>query len=145
VPCARPVSFATPYPWAWSADHPSVRVATALLIQADADLLRPRDVGQRVLYVDGWPAEPLWQEGDRALVLAPVATANPTVWFGDDALPERIDADHRQRAQVAAKGVPPLVPRAVSAPLDEPAGATRAGLVASLTDWMGKCEVTSGR
>jgi hypothetical protein len=131
IECARAVTFTTPYAWNWSAERVPVRDATALLVRADAELLRPRDVGQAVLYVAGWPAEVLWTEGDAAWVLAPLALeARIPAWFGPDTLPERVDAAARKAATDAAAGLLPLEPKQAGTPLTW--SATRNELVAEL-------------
>lgn len=146
VPCQRAVTFATPYRWRWSADHPDVVDATALVVRADAELLRPRDVGQRVLYVEGWPAEVLWQDGEQALVLVPIPVpdAGARVWFGEDALPETVDAADRDAALRAAATMGAWAPKVRTGPLAWPAGATRRALVTALRGWMETCVSPGG-
>jgi hypothetical protein len=138
IGCARAVHFATPYAWHWSADPLAVVDATALVVRADPELLRPRAVGQPVLYVEGWPAEVLWQGGDTALVLAPLGLSGPArAWFGDDTLPERVDAAKRKAESAAAEGLERLDVKAVGTPLTWTG--TRRALVNALRAWMGAC------
>ena len=144
VACVRPVHFATPHPWDWSAEHVPVSEAMAVLVVADAELLRPRQVGQRVLYVDGWPAEILWTEGDRALVLAPEEVgvgpaAGVRAWFGDDTLPERVDAAHRAQVSAEAARLPALAPVRVDTRLELAPGALRTEWIGTLTVWAAGC------
>lgn len=91
--CARPVTFTTPYPWHYAKDAPPVESGTVLVVRADANLLRPRNVGQRVLYAAGSPVELLARAGGTALVLVSQALPDePTrVWFDVETLPERVD------------------------------------------------------
>ena len=139
VVCQRALTFAQPYRWRWSADHPNVVDATALVVRADAELLRTRDVGQRVLYVEGWPAEVLWTEGDRALVLAPltIPDTGARVWFGDEALPETVGSAERVTALRAASSIAVAPPRVRAAPLAW--DASRRELVAVLRAWAEGC------
>lgn len=110
IPCARTVRFATPYPWPYQSPPGTLSEGTLLVVEADPGWLRPRDLGQRVLYVDGAPAEVLARDGARALVLAAgtPAEAGSRVYFADDTLPERVDAAHRRRVVAAAVGAPVL-------------------------------------
>ena len=142
VDCLRAVHFSTPYRWNWSAEHSAVVDATALVVRADPELLRPRDIGQRVLYVEGWPAEILAREADRALILAPVALpAGPVrVWFGGDTLPERVDARQRLVELGTVVRMPGTFPRAAAEVAEEPPGSTRTHLVDRLTSWMQECQ-----
>lgn len=139
IRCARPVELTTPYRWSWSAERPLLTRLTALVIEADPELLRPRDVGQRVLYVDGWPVEPLLVDGGAALVLAPSPLGDTPIraWFGDETLPEKVDAPHRAAMVAAAATLAPLhLPApapALTLAADEPA--PRTVLVATLTTW----------
>ena len=139
VVCQRALTFSQPYRWRWSADHPNVVDVTALVVRADAELLRTRDVGQRVLYVEGWPAEVLWTEGGRALVLAPLALPDTgaRVWFGDEALPETVGAAERVTALRAAAGIALARPEVRGPALTW--GASRRELVAVLRAWAEGC------
>lgn len=142
VSCQRPVRFEAPRRWEWSLDKPGVIDTTALVVRADPELLRPRDVGQRVLFVEGWPAEVLWHSGDRALVLAPMAVpdAGARVWFGDAVLPETIGAEERGTALGRVAGWLPQTPKARADTLAWPADARRRELVTVLRVWMERCE-----
>ena len=138
VECARAIHFATPYRWTWAADRPSIDDATALVVRADADLLRPRAVGGPVLYVGGWPAEVLWWSGDEALVLAPVAVADTvSAWFGSAQLPERVDAEHRKAETTAAAAITPVSIQSRSASLTW--SGSRRALVSVLEGWADTC------
>lgn len=142
VVCARPVVFATPHAWDWSAEHAPIRAGTALVVRANADLLTTRDVGQRVLYVDGWPAEVLWTGGDRALVLAPVVgdLGGLRAWFGDETLPERVDEGLRARARDDARALPLRPPLRTSETFDWSATGGRDAAILALRGWMEGCE-----
>lgn len=141
VTCARPLRFESPHPWNWSAEHTPVTEVSVLVVQAEAALLAPRDVGQPILYVEGWPAEVLWTGEDRALVLAPVVgdLGRLHVWFGDTTLPERVDAAHRELARSAARDLPPRPPTWTGSALEWPATGGRDALVATLKAWMNVC------
>lgn len=142
VACVRPVTFTTPHPWSWSAEHTPIHEGSAVLVVADAELLRPRDVGQRVLYVDGWPAEVLWTDGDHALVLAPgpMPPGSFRAWFADETLPERVDAAHRERMTADAARLAGMVPGRVDVPLTLAADALRSEWVPALVAWARGCE-----
>lgn len=149
VACAAPVRFDVPYAWHYAADRPSITDGVALRLDVhDAEgaaLLRPREVGQRVVYVDGWPVEVLAYgaadaAGGRstALVLAPVAwSGGPIhVGFGGETLPERVDAAVRKReapADASAQTVP------ADAGWTVPAGTPRASWIARMADWAEGC------
>ena len=138
VDCARPVHFATPYRWSWAADLPAITEATALVIRADPELVRPRDVGGAVLYVAGWPAEVLWWSGDTAVVLAPLALHTAVqAWFGSTTLPERVDASHRKAETVDASRIASMPVKAWAADLAW-TGSRRA-LVDTLRAWADAC------
>ena len=138
LPCARPVQFAEPYRWSWIEGGDTLSRATAFVVRADPALLQPRDVGGRVLLVDGWPAEPLAIEGAWALVLAPVPADGPHhAWFGGTTLPERTPAPATAAAPV---GVPALSPALSPTHLAEPAPeGLRTRLRAQLIPWMSAC------
>ena len=171
IPCAAAVSFGTPYPWHYASDLPVVTDAIALVVTVEnaventvderasaQDLLRPRNIGQRVLYADGWPVEILALDPGRpvaklasgaapgrALVLAPVTGLGPAaalrVYFGDDALPERIDAAHRKQSLAEAAGIAPLSPDAILLPgWTVPAGTLRQDWIAGLVEWAAACK-----
>lgn len=150
VACAAPIHFAAPYPWHYAADLPTITAGTVLRIDVDdaegADLLRPRDVGQRVLYAEGWPVEVLaWGTPDaaggvhRAVVLAPVPLpAGPIhVGFGGETLPERVDAAVRKREAEAAV---PGQAVAADAGWTVAAGTPRATWVGELGRWAEGCQ-----
>lgn len=141
IDCQRPVHFEAPYRWEWSADKPLVVDVTALVVRGSADLLRTRNVGQQVLFVEGWPAEVLWQAGDTALVLAPLSlpAGGARVWFGDTVLPETIDADHRRASLGHVPASALHVPWKQTDTLVWPAGARRRDLVTTLRGWMEQC------
>lgn len=138
LPCARPVAFAEPYRWSWIEGGDRLDHATAFVLRADPALLQPRDVGGRVLLVDGWPAEPLRIDGAWALVLAPVPPEGPHhAWFGGTTLPERTPAP---TSAAAPAGVPALSPTLSASHLAEAAPeGLRTHLVAALTTWMSAC------
>lgn len=137
IRCVRPVTFATPHPWIFSAERDPVTAATALVIRADPQLLVPRDVGQRVLYVEGWPVDILSVADDLALVVAPLALSGPIrAWFGEDTLPERVDAEARRRAVDAMAALPPLAPLRVDSGI---VVTGRKVLIAQLGEWSRTC------
>lgn len=138
LPCARAVVFAEPYRWSWIAGGDLLSHATAFVVHADPALLQPRDVGGRVLLVDGWPAEPLVIDGAWALVLAPVPAEGPHhAWFGGTTLPERTPAPTRAEAPA---GVPALSPALSPTHLARPAPeGLRTHLRAELSPWMSAC------
>jgi hypothetical protein len=167
IPCAAAVSFASPYAWHYASDLPAITDAVALVVivgntvderDSAQDLLRPKNIGQRVLYADGWPVEILALDPGRsatelasgaapgrALVLAPVTGLGPDaalrVYFGDDALPERIDAAHRKQSLAEAAGIAPLSPDAVVSPAwAVPAGTLRQDWIAGLVEWAAACK-----
>lgn len=136
--CAWSVHFDPPYPWAFQ-DPPTTLVeATALVVEAPAERLRLRDVGQRLLYVEGAPVEVLRVAGDHALVLVPQALANDgaRAWFGDEVLPERVDAAARARVDAAARGLGPVGIDRWGSGLRV---AGRNDLLARLSDWETRC------
>lgn len=138
LPCARPVAFAEPYRWSWIEGGDTLDHATAFVLRADPALLQPRDVGGRVLLVDGWPAEALRVEGAWALVLAPVPAEGPHhAWFGGTTLPERTPAP---TTPAAPAGVPALSPTLSPSHLAEAAPeGLRTHLRAALAPWMSAC------
>jgi hypothetical protein len=163
IPCAAAVSFASPYAWHYASDLPAITDAVALVVAVGdrdgaQDLLRPKNIGQRVLYADGWPVEILALDPGRpvaertsgaapgrALVLAPVTGLGPDaalrVYFGDDALPERIDAAHRKQSLAEAAGIAPLSPDAIVLPgWTVPAGTLRQDWIAGLVEWAAACK-----
>lgn len=144
VACARPVDLARPYPWTWTAEPSQLRSLLALVVVADPELLRPRQVGQRVLYADGWPLEVLAVEDDRALVLAPFpppADGHLRVFFGDDRLPEQVDAPRRAELLVAAQALTPQAVDWRGTPRRE-ITVSRGALVLGLKRWMETCEAS---
>jgi hypothetical protein len=163
IPCAAAVSFASPYAWHYASDLPAITDAVALVVAVGdrdgaQDLLRPKNIGQRVLYADGWPVEILALDPGRpaadlvsgaapgrALVLAPVTGLGPDaslrVYFGDDALPERIDAAHRKQSLAEAAGIAPLSPGAMVSPgWAVPVGTLRQDWIAGLVEWAATCK-----
>ncbi len=163
IPCAAAVSFGAPYPWRYSSDLHAITDAIALVVTVDAsgdaaELLRPQNIGQRVLYADGWPVEILAldpgrdsAEGasgaapSRALVLAPFAELAPgaalRVYFGDEMLPERVDAAHRKQSLSESVGIVPLAPDSSYVPgWTVAAGTPRQQWIAGLVDWAAACK-----
>lgn len=110
IRCARTVTFAAPYPWHYARSAAPLTSGTVLVVEADPELLRPRDVGQRVLYVADQPVEILAREEHLALVLAGHALGpDPVrVWFADETLPERVDALIAARLTLGAAHLEPL-------------------------------------
>jgi hypothetical protein len=97
--------------------------------------------------VDGWPAEVLWTGGDRALVLAPVVgdLGDLRAWFGDETLPERVDARVRAQASDDARALPVRPPVRTAETFDWAATGGRDAAILALRGWMEGCEAgTSG-
>ncbi|NOY25684.1 MAG: hypothetical protein GXP62_07400 [Oligoflexia bacterium] len=82
----------------WSADGRPVDQGYVLVLGVDPELARPRQGPHPVLYVGDTPAERLsWSSTAPNLVVlipGPIdLTATPVFW-GDETLPERVDATH---------------------------------------------------
>jgi hypothetical protein len=141
VPCVRPVHFEAPYRWAWIEGGGTIREASAFVVHADPALLAPRDLGQRALLVDGWPAEPLVIDGAWALVLAPVPAAGPHhLWFGDTTLPERTARPVATTVAATTRGLPMATPTPGATHLAPAAPeGLRNRLIAELRPWFEGC------
>ncbi len=142
--CARPVTFTKPYPWHYAKDAPPLTSGTVLLIQGDADLLRPRNIGQRMLFVAGNPVEVLARAGGTALVLTSEALPDaPTrVWFDIDTLPERVDGPLLSILGVGALLIEPLEITAWGSALTV---GGRNELLAATKGWTKGCDGTAVR
>lgn len=138
IVCAAHVRFTTPYPWHYGLDAAPLQTGTVLVIEADVSLLRPRNIGQRVLYVEGGPVEILARAGGTALVLVGQDLGNDRAraWFADDTLPERVDAPLAARLAAAAAQLPPVPIARWGA---ERVAAGRNDLLAQMGDWEGGC------
>ncbi len=139
IRCAHAVTFTTPYPWHYAMDAAPLSSGTVLVVVADAELLRPRNVGQRVLYVADHPVEILAQREDLALVLVgqDLGPAPVRVWFADETLPERVDAPLASRLTLGAAHLAPLSIDAWGTPS---AVTGRNDLLAALHGWRRSCE-----
>lgn len=136
--CAWALHFEPAYPWAFQDPPTTLSDATALVVEAPADRLRPRDLGYHVLYVEGSPVDVLAVAGDRALVLVPtrLGTGPVRAWFGDERLPERFDPAARARVEAASRGLEGVgVPQWGDALRVE----GRNDLLAQLADWETRC------
>lgn len=144
VNCAHHVRFTRPYPWHYQSPPATLDEATVLVVEGAEGHLRPREVGQRILFVDGNPVEILARDGARAVVLVPARldSGDVRVWFGDEGLPERVDATALHQARVAAAGLP-LRPVARWGVDWEVSG--RNDLLRLLVDWTMRCEAPATR
>lgn len=109
----RAFSLGEGYRYEWCAEAPRVDEGLVLVLRADPDLLRPRAVGEPVLYAGGIPAERVHAGhlSGHVVVIVPGRPALETtrLWLGEPALPERIDARHglEQEALARAAGIAP--------------------------------------
>lgn len=101
---ARPFTTAEPFTHWWRAERPDVDAGWLVVLTAEPTMLVPRETAEPVLYVGDQTAE-RFNKGfpDGALVaIVPsergedggprLDLASAPIWFGDPALPERIDA-----------------------------------------------------
>lgn len=123
VALAWPFSVDQPFPYTWRADHPEVREGLILVVGVDPGVARPRQGPHPVLYVGDTPAERLsWSATAPWLVVlvpGPVDLARTPVYWGDETLPEQVDATHGQAQLDAAlrAGIAPLAPQSTALPL----------------------------
>lgn len=122
---AYPFVLDEPYVHEWRAEKPLVSSGYLLVLRVDAEVARPRDTYEPVLYVGAETAERCAgndapQEGERLVVLVPAPLdadgrvqldlERVPIWFGGHELPERVDAARIQRELAAARaaGVGPV-------------------------------------
>ena len=111
---ARPVRFKQAHLFQWSAPPRPVQEGVVLVLGVDPEQARPRQGPHPVLYVGDTPAERLsWSSTAPTLVVfapGPVDLASTPVFWGDERLPEQVDAAHgrAQRARAEAEGARPF-------------------------------------
>lgn len=118
---ARPVRLQQAHLFQWSASSRPVQEGVVLVLGVDPAEARPRQGPHPVLYVGETPAERLsWSSTAPYLVVfapGPVDLSTTPVYWGDERLPEQVDAAHG-RAQLAAaeaRGATPFAAEALSA------------------------------
>ena len=113
---AQPFELAAAYRHLWRSDRPLVRSGSIIVVEADVELLRPRQVHQPLLFVGAWPAEPInvGNESGRVVALVPVPTAElgrAAIFYAETGiLPEALseaDAEATLAAAVARGMAPP--------------------------------------
>lgn len=118
VAMVQPFALEQPYRYRWHADGRAVSEGLLLVLAVDAEVARPRQGPQPVLYVGDTPAERLsWSATAPWLVVlvpGPVDLARTPVYWGDETLPEQVDAAHgaAQLDLARAAGLAPLPPMA---------------------------------
>lgn len=114
----RPFTLESAVPHLWHAEQRPYDQGVVLVLSVDPDLARPRQGPHPVLYVGDTPAERLsWSATAPYLVVlapGPLDLASTPVFWGDDTLPERVDAQHGA-AQRAASVVAPFSPEQLAA------------------------------
>ena len=111
---ARRFTLEEGFPYQWSAERPWVREGMLLVIEADPDLLHPRESGEPVLYAGRFPLRRLARDENsgRLLVLVPARLnlSEERIWFGAPDLPERVTtAQALEQERVArSSGLAPL-------------------------------------
>jgi len=116
---ARPFRVAEPFTHWWRAERPAVTTGYLVVLNADPDLLVPRETAEPVLYIGEQTGERVnkghWDGALVAIVPSlPDAQGWPAldlssvpIWFGSAELPERVDAVHiaTELAAASAAGV----------------------------------------
>lgn len=112
---ARPFTLDAPFAYAWSAERQPVTQGWMLVLEAEPELLRPRETQEPVLFVGGIPAARVsraWTSGRVvAFVPGPIDLADAPVFFGSAALlPEEVGAaaGAAERGEALARGIRPL-------------------------------------
>ena len=113
---AQPFELDTAYHHLWRADRVLVSSGSIIVVEADVDLLRPRQGHQPLLFVGAWTAEPI-NVGDasgRVVALVPVAVSElgqmPIFYATTGILPEALseaDAESTLAAAIASGMTPP--------------------------------------
>jgi hypothetical protein len=117
---SREFRLETPYRYAWSAERPQVTHGRLIVVQVHAELVRPRQAAEPVLYVGTTPAHciNIGYPSGRVVAIVPgdIDLEQEPIWFGTPALPERVDTDHalRERRLALASGIEPFAPRLVA-------------------------------
>ena len=97
-----------PFEYSWSADKPQVREGTILVIDADPQLVRPRNADEPLLYVGEHVAWRITANEDNGRLIAFVAARvdwdSALVFFGEPGLAERVDRQQARAASSAAAG-----------------------------------------
>lgn len=151
---AQPFVLDEPFVHEWRKERPLVSSGYLLTLRVPADLARPRQTYESVLYVGQQTAERCnWPEDGEFLVVlvpAPVDASGQVrldlehtpIWFGSLALPEQVDAAiiAREHELALARGIGPARP-AASAHLRSLAADTvrvrrRVDLDPYLADWI---------
>jgi hypothetical protein len=122
--CAAPFELDEPFPHDWSAERPLVGAGWLVTLEVDPDLVRPRQVAERVLQIGGVTLERI-NQGDEsgrviAIVPAPIDLFAEPAFFGAAALPEQVDLAARVRELDAARAadIEPFPTAVVQAALD---------------------------
>jgi hypothetical protein len=118
---ALPFVLDEPFVHEWRREKPLVSSGMLLVLKVPADLARPRQTYESVLYVGDQTAERcnFPEDGEFLVVLVPAPTdasgavqldlAETPIWFGSLELPEQVDAVRiaRERASALAQGLGP--------------------------------------
>lgn len=139
---ARPFTLDEPYVHEWRTEKPRVDAGWIIVVRAERDLVRPRQVAQPVLMVGSQVAEPMNIGYGSGLVVALVPAQRAKdgtvdldlsavpIWFAQPELPERMDAGDidAQRRLAEASGIGPGAAATVDA------AKARGGAIARLAD-----------
>lgn len=122
----RPVRFEQAHLFQWASPARTVREGVVLVLGVDPEEARPRQGPHPVLYVGETPAERLsWSSTAPYLVVfvpGPVDLATTPVYWGDERLPEQVDAAHgrEQRQEAEAGGARPFASGELAARSEAP-------------------------
>jgi len=118
---ARAFAIEEPYTFHYVAEKPEIRKGTVVVLRVPKELAYPRQTTMPVLYAGSRPIE-ITNVGYRSghvvgIVPGKVDLARTPFYYGAPDLPERLDADARRAARVAARdaGIEPFAKDAVTA------------------------------
>ena len=128
---ARPFTLQRGYEHEWRSERPAVTAGWLVVLEADPELLIPRDEREPVLYVGDQTAERVnvGQDSGRLVAVVPAPLGpdgNPApalegapIWFGTPELPERVDASRiaAERRLAERAGIAPRPSAEVAAAL----------------------------
>jgi hypothetical protein len=118
---ARRFTLEEPYPYDFSKERPEVRQGWILVVKADPEIARLRQVGHPVLYVNDVPAARINGGADagRLVVWIPgkADLREARIYFGAERLPEQVDAafGRTQLEAARAAGIEPFSKEKVEA------------------------------
>ena len=116
---ARSFSIEKPYTYHYVAEKPEIRTGTVVVLRVPKDLAYPKQTAMPVLYAGSRPVE-ITNVGYRSghvvgIVPGKIDLMRTPFFYGAPDLPERLDAEARRSARVAARdaGITPFAKDAV--------------------------------